>query len=827
MFNDFQIREKMLNDFGFGTPDQIEASRELLYPFMWVNLLDTQYVENGKCESYHFEILFADKVMSGEDNYLELLSNTQYIYRQFISELALHPYWDDMGLTIVKSRIITTPGYLILDGNLQGFKIDFSIMEPIRIDPTNSPVIPITDYITVFENQTNEYRLIGTQGPQGPSGPQGFQGPAGSGGTGSYSGATIERISGSFSGLLMSGSPTLFYDISFGTASFVNDYCVSIESDTPRNWTIDNKTANGFRVHSNSGVTVFDTVYWEADELVSGSFGLISGGGSGAVPNLNQVLNTGNTSSNNINLVGNGAGLNIGSSNVTWYSTAIGFTLSVGIASATAGVFVPLFQAKSGTIALLSDITGASGSGATGPQGPQGAAGTNGSQGPQGFQGANGTIGLQGPQGTQGNTGNTGLQGPQGTQGNNGTNGLIGATGSQGPQGTQGNTGNTGLQGPQGTQGNNGANGLLGATGPQGVQGVQGPAGGGTGSGAQGPQGTQGNTGIAGATGPQGFQGNNGTTGLQGPQGTQGNTGNTGATGPTGPQGLQGANGTIGLQGPQGTQGNTGTTGLQGGTGSTGPQGFQGTQGNTGTTGLQGPTGPQGVTGARGATGPQGFQGTQGFQGFQGPAGSGGTGSGSSQNLDQVLNIGNTSSQFIQLLNNISGLPSIEMGNNNILTIADDGTTQAGFYTSADGSQNVIYGVNSLAGEVDIQFPTQSTVTNTQYIQPRDGTIALMPTVQFTGVHTYSVILDDSNKKILMTFSGGCLVTVPSYSAGDIPIGTEWNFVSYGAQPVQFTFSSPVVVNSNGGRYKINGQYVAVSLTNINTNQWLLIGNLA
>jgi hypothetical protein len=117
-------------------------------------------------------------------------------------------------------------------------------------------------------------------------------------------------------------------------------------------------------------------------------------------------------------------------------------------------------------------------------------------------------------------------------------------------------------------------------------------------SGPQGTQGTQGTTGTA-------TQGTQGTTGTA-TQGTQGTTG-------TATQGTQGTTGTA----TQGTQGTTGTS-VQGAQGATGTA-TQGTQGTTGTSvqGAQGATGTA-TQGTQGTTGTA-TQGTQGIQGITGP----------------------------------------------------------------------------------------------------------------------------------------------------------------------------------------------------------------
>jgi hypothetical protein len=134
-------------------------------------------------------------------------------------------------------------------------------------------------------------------------------------------------------------------------------------------------------------------------------------------------------------------------------------------------------------------------------------------------------------------------------------------------------------------------------------------------AGLQGLQGTQGTQATQGSQGPQGTQGTQGTQGSQGPQGIQGTQGTQGSQGPQGIQGTQGTQATQGSQGPQGIQGTQGTQATQG---SQGPQGIQGTQGTQATQGSQGPQGTQGLQGTQGTQGPQGSQGLQGLQGTQG-----------------------------------------------------------------------------------------------------------------------------------------------------------------------------------------------------------------
>lgn len=113
--------------------------------------------------------------------------------------------------------------------------------------------------------------VIGATGATGPQGATGATGPQGEiGPTGSFTGTFIEIQSGTFSGLDMVQGPPLYYDVTF-SYTFGGDYIVNIESDTPRDWSITNKTSTGFRVDSNSSTSISDIVYWSAQEVLDSS----------------------------------------------------------------------------------------------------------------------------------------------------------------------------------------------------------------------------------------------------------------------------------------------------------------------------------------------------------------------------------------------------------------------------------------------------------------------------------------------------------------------------------------------------------------------------
>lgn len=173
IFQDLAIRQQMVNDFGYGPAYNIGASREMSFPYIWVenNSGTTQRSDNGyKVNLYTFTIYCMDKINFGEDNYNEIISDTHYILDTMISEISQHKYYVDMNLSI-DGDITFTPVVEATDDNVNGWQIDITIKQPIRWTPCNSPIDPITQYTTELNNNIYEWRLQGPTGPTGPTGP--------------------------------------------------------------------------------------------------------------------------------------------------------------------------------------------------------------------------------------------------------------------------------------------------------------------------------------------------------------------------------------------------------------------------------------------------------------------------------------------------------------------------------------------------------------------------------------------------------------------------------------------------------------------------------
>ena len=181
IFEDLSIRQQQINDFGYGPAYNIGASRQMKFPYIWIE--NTQSISprsaNGYKEHlYTFTIYCVDKINFGEDNYEEIISNCHFILDTMIQEVAQHKFYIDYNLSIAND-IIFTPVVEATDDNVNGWSCEITIKHPIRLTPCNTPIQPIAGYTTQLNNIFTEYRLVGATGPQGPPGPQGPTGPQG------------------------------------------------------------------------------------------------------------------------------------------------------------------------------------------------------------------------------------------------------------------------------------------------------------------------------------------------------------------------------------------------------------------------------------------------------------------------------------------------------------------------------------------------------------------------------------------------------------------------------------------------------------------------
>lgn len=106
------------------------------------------------------------------------------------------------------------------------------------------------------------------------------------------------------------------------------------------------------------------------------------------------------------------------------------------------------------------------------------------------------------------------------------------------------------------------------------------------------------------------------------------------------------------------------------------------------------------------------------------------------------------------------------------------------------------------------------------------GGTGVFPVEIFSGTAKNLVVFDNKTFFVLDNVAA-ITVTIPQNSAEPFPIGAEMEFLRDDSGTVTFTVSGAAVLVSRDSLFDINAQHSAVTLKKINTDEWVLIGDLA
>ena len=95
-----------------------------------------------------------------------------------------------------------------------------------------------------------------------------------------------------------------------------------------------------------------------------------------------------------------------------------------------------------------------------------------------------------------------------------------------------------------------------------------------------------------------------------------------------------------------------------------------------------------------------------------------------------------------------------------------------------------------------------------------------------TQVSSYSLVLNDNGKLILMNVATANNLTIPLNSSVNFPVGTKIDVSSVGAGQTTIVAAGGVTINSAGGALKLRLQYSGATMVQTATNVWLLFGDI-
>jgi hypothetical protein len=148
-------------------------------------------------------------------------------------------------------------------------------------------------------------------------------------------------------------------------------------------------------------------------------------------------------------------------------------------------------------------------------------------------------------------------------------------------------------------------------------------------------------------------------------------------------------------------------------------------------------------------------------------------------------------------------------------------------------SKGAASGLASLdANSLVVQNPANATATPTVSkipIADSNGSLNSWITGQNINAQTgttYTFVLSDAGKLVTLNNASAITVTIPLNSSVAFPIGTHIDCMQLGAGKVTFSPTSGVTLNSKSSNKSIGAQYVGVTLVKINTDTWVLFGDL-
>ena len=90
----------------------------------------------------------------------------------------------------------------------------------------------------------------------------------------------------------------------------------------------------------------------------------------------------------------------------------------------------------------------------------------------------------------------------------------------------------------------------------------------------------------------------------------------------------------------------------------------------------------------------------------------------------------------------------------------------------------------------------------------------------------YTLTLTDAGKTITITSADNKWVTIPANSSVSFPVGTRMDIIRLGNGEVYINPDTGVTLNSKEGNKCISTQYSGATLVKLDTNTWILVGDL-
>jgi len=216
------------------------------------------------------------------------------------------------------------------------------------------------------------------------------------------------------------------------------------------------------------------------------------------------------------------------------------------------------------------------------------------------------------------------------------------------------------------------------------------------------------------------------------------------------------------------------------------------------------------------------------------------------QNLEQVLAIGNTATNDINLTGTIQLIGDIQQTGNIEITAGDIeliGTI------SQTGDQDIIGDVTHIGNYLfetgqftfdgNSSMYVQAAVKDSTNTLGGDGQIlvsnasgkltwqdSVPTTVRSSALTTTNIILADKNGVVITTTSSATDVRIPTNAGAAFPIGTKITIIQEGSGTVTVVGTAGVTLQSSQGHDRLNHQYSVATVVKTAIDTWYLYGDI-
>lgn len=167
----------------------------------------------------------------------------------------------------------------------------------------------------------------------------------------------------------------------------------------------------------------------------------------------------------------------------------------------------------------------------------------------------------------------------------------------------------------------------------------------------------------------------------------------------------------------------------------------------------------------------------------------------------------------VALASQVSGTLPVANGGTGVTSSTGTGSTVLSASPALTGTPTA----PSAAGYTDT---TQIATTAQVY-----DTVTTVPENAQTGT-SYTLVLSDAGKMVTLSNAAAITLTIPTNASVAFPVDTRIDILQYGAGQVTVG-GAGVTIRSSGSKLKLAGQYSAATLWKKDTNEWVLIGDIA